>query len=341
MRADPAGGPAVSATCSAQLLNPLLGVLAQRNQPAEWVPEPLRAAGPQDRVPVELLHGTFERAVERLGDATLGLSLGRHLFAGEVGPLDYLVRSAPTPRAALVTAGRYSSLQADRYRVTLEPWRDGSLLRLVDEGSWPRPVAEMAMAGAYALHVGKRLPFVSRLECWLPYPAPLDRRPYEAAFPGATLCFDAPFHAFAFDASYERAPQWGADPALHALLRERFDRVLAEHARSTATAQRVRAAIEGALQTGRDASAVGVSRVLHMSRRTLSRRLQQEGTCFADEFDTVRRALAESYVVRSERPLSEIAYLLGFAHVESFHRAFKRWTGTTPLARRAAGSPPD
>lgn len=66
----------------------------------------------------------------------------------------------------------------------------------------------------------------------------------------------------------------------------------------------------------------------------MSRRLEQEGTSFVEEHDHVRRNLALAYVRESNAPLTEIAFMLGFSHTESFHRAFKRWTGETALALR-------
>jgi AraC-like DNA-binding protein len=329
----------VSALGQARLLGPLLRLVERRGvSPELLVPDELRAAAPDDRVPVEPLHDAFERAAEYFSDPQLGLRLGESLCLGELGPIDYVLRTAPSARDALQAANRYSTLQADGYRVLFERWHGGGLLRLVDETSWPRTVADMSISGAFKLHVSLRAPYLSRLECWFPYAAPRDTSAYERCFAGAKLRFDAPFHAFAFDEAYARAPQPGADAALHSLLRERLEARLRELGQAYTARARVRRALEQLIRQAKPASAVDVARSLRMSRRTLSRRLEQEGTSFAHELDATRRELALSYVGESERTLAEIAFLLGFSHVESFHRAFRRWTGVTPLAHRAAGA---
>jgi AraC-like DNA-binding protein len=87
---------------------------------------------------------------------------------------------------------------------------------------------------------------------------------------------------------------------------------------------------------GSNPSATRTAALLHISHRTLSRKLQQEGTTFKELFDDVRRRAALSYVARRDLGLSEIAFLLGFSEAASFHRAFKRWTGQTPLEYRRA-----
>lgn len=79
-----------------------------------------------------------------------------------------------------------------------------------------------------------------------------------------------------------------------------------------------------------------VAAAMRMSRRTLSRKLELEGTSFIAVADTVRRETALAYVLDRRLALTEVAFLLGFSHVESFHRAFKRWTGETPIAYRSA-----
>jgi AraC-like DNA-binding protein len=75
---------------------------------------------------------------------------------------------------------------------------------------------------------------------------------------------------------------------------------------------------------------------LHVSERSLQRRLDAEGTSFAQLVDEVRRDLALRYVADARIALGEVAYLLGFAEPSPFYRAFKRWTGMTPSAARRA-----
>lgn len=68
-----------------------------------------------------------------------------------------------------------------------------------------------------------------------------------------------------------------------------------------------------------------------MTGRTLQRRLAQEDVTFAELVDEARRHSAERMVSDGQLPLAEISFLLGFQEPSAFHRAFKRWTGKTPL----------
>ena len=79
--------------------------------------------------------------------------------------------------------------------------------------------------------------------------------------------------------------------------------------------------------------------------RTLSRRLADEGTTYADIVDQLRRSLALQYLKDDNMSLSQIAWLLGYEGSTSFNHAFKRWTGRSPSAVRneklVAASTPD
>jgi AraC-like DNA-binding protein len=78
---------------------------------------------------------------------------------------------------------------------------------------------------------------------------------------------------------------------------------------------------------------------LHMSARTLHRRLEQEGTNFRRILSDVRRELALRHLAEGRLAIGEIAFLLGFSEVSAFHRAFKQWTGHAPHAYRASQHP--
>ena len=124
------------------------------------------------------------------------------------------------------------------------------------------------------------------------------------------------------------------DPILHRAICDRADALLASLSEWHALRARVRRFIEREIRNTSAASAAKVAQAFGMTRRTMSRRLEAEGTSFVDELDQARCELGLAYVADSELPLKEIAFLLGFSHVESFHRAFKRWSGQTPYAYR-------
>jgi AraC-like DNA-binding protein len=86
--------------------------------------------------------------------------------------------------------------------------------------------------------------------------------------------------------------------------------------------------------SGEEPQLARVARELGMSVRTLQRRLSAEAARFGDLVDDVRRGVAEEYLSVDGMNLMEIGFLLGFSDPNSFFRAFKRWTGTTPHAYR-------
>ena len=78
-----------------------------------------------------------------------------------------------------------------------------------------------------------------------------------------------------------------------------------------------------------------VAKRLGLSPRTLRRRLAADGSSFSAVAADTRQELARRYVASPDVAITEVAFLLGYSEVSAFHRAFRRWTGSTPAAFRA------
>ena len=89
------------------------------------------------------------------------------------------------------------------------------------------------------------------------------------------------------------------------------------------------------LLAGQRPELADIARELHLSTRTLQRRLTEQGITFQRLLDEARRELARHYLLHSTRELNETAYLLGYEDANSFFRAFHHWEGTTPGHWRA------
>jgi len=95
-----------------------------------------------------------------------------------------------------------------------------------------------------------------------------------------------------------------------------------------------RVLIQGYHGTGKSTHIEQVAARLKMSVRTLSRSLAAAGTSYRAVLDGLRRELSLRHLAGRQFAISEIAFLLGFVELSSFHRAFKRWTGVTPAEYR-------
>ena len=93
--------------------------------------------------------------------------------------------------------------------------------------------------------------------------------------------------------------------------------------------------IRGLLSERADYPAVGaLARELHMSERTLKRKLADHGTTYSAIRDDLRRQRALLLLENRELSIGEIAGRLGYSELPNFTRAFRKWTGHTPAAYR-------
>lgn len=139
--------------------------------------------------------------------------------------------------------------------------------------------------------------------------------------PGA-IRFERPAHRFVFDAETLRLPFASADPVALALTREQCERELDALGFAGSLRQRVGAlALHGG---GGARSLADIAAQLHVSARTLKRRLAELGTSYWQILDAERkrRALALALLRDTTLPLEEIAERLGYSDVANFGRAF-------------------
>jgi len=106
--------------------------------------------------------------------------------------------------------------------------------------------------------------------------------------------------------------------------------------RQDAFVERVQGAIGAALAAG-GVTASDVAGRLAVSEATLRRRLREVGLSYQTLLDEIRYQLAERYLRQTDMDVAEVAFSLGFADPSSFGRAFKRWSGLTPLEFRRGG----
>jgi AraC-like DNA-binding protein len=310
-------------------MRPFVWVLSREPSCPPTLLDRYKLLASSQRVALEDSHALTEEWVRHSGDIYFGLRTGQFFCLGMGGALDYAINSAASVSQGVAIANRYARLFGDLMTAELDSNGNRALVRLANRMAWPRVVADFTMSAWYLNHIRLQLYQAEDLECWFAQPPPPNLAEYERVFAPAKLRFNAPCYGFSFDTDYAEKPLPGTDPALHAA---HCERVQAQHAALFGTRTitvRVRDLLTEQFPNSRP-TAREIARRLHMSRRTLARRLETEGTTFGAQVDDLRQRLAKQYMARPELELSEIAELLGFSHLQAFHRAFKRWTGQTP-----------
>ena len=321
-------------TFSMRLIQPFVDVLRGRIPESNAVD--FGKVDPDARIPVSVALQLLEGAVQLTGDPDLGLKAARFAAQGSYDLLEYTMVSAPSVKEASDVLRRYIQFLNNALDYSLEIHGDLAISRFSSRVPLSRAAADFQLAALYS--GGRRwlpAPPDAHSEVWLTYPEPPDTREHARSFSGAKVRFAAPFDALVYERKYLDLPMPQADPKLHALLRRQLEQVVAELPPAQELRRQVRKLILAELAGG-NPSADHIAARLQMSRRTLTRRLLQQGTSFKGLLEEVRRELAERALISEEVGIAEIAERLGFAEPAAFHRAFKRWTGMTPGQYRAS-----
>jgi AraC-like DNA-binding protein len=197
----------------------------------------------------------------------------------------------------------------------------------------PRHVAEFIVAAWLVVARQATGRHLVPIEASFRHAAPGDLTEHRRFF-GARVRFGGAANGLVLPRRLLDLPLVAAEPGLTAVL-ERHMRTLAERMPTVESlSARVRQIVAGALPEALGEEAV--ARRLRISRRTLQRQLAVEGTSFRAVFDALRRDLATRYLHEREIGVAEVAFLLGFSEASAFHRAFRRWCGTTPASFRGS-----
>lgn len=263
----------------------------------------------------------------------LGLVLGSTASLSTLGLLGLMMKYAPTVGTALDVMVRHFRLQDRMAVLGLTVEGDVACLSYAVDGP-DAPAVEHILDGALA--VGYRLLQGLCGEGFTPEEVRLARRrpsdpaPWHQTF-RAPVRFNAEISAIVFPAKWLALANPHSDPALMRVLEERARQL--EQEDSLLFSDQVRRAIRPLLLSQK-CSATSTAEFFRIGKRTLNRRLSEEGTDFRTLMDEVRFDVARHLLRSTEISLSEIALVLGYAEASAFTRAFRRWTGRSPRAWR-------
>jgi AraC-like DNA-binding protein len=288
---------------------------------------------PNVRIPSQSLQKLLRLAEKRCGDPVFGLTLAQYVHPTTFYSLGIAMYSSATlgeymerlvKYYRLVTTNDYmsASVEGGEYCLRAVPQPDMALIPIRVDGAMAVIVRVIRMA--------LRENFTPlRVNLARPHPVGLEQK-YSEYF-ACPVVFDTPYSAIyiAEDALAETLPS--ANPELTRLYEQLTIDYLAKIDRADFPG-RVYKELTRLLPTGVSGKEQ-VAQALNMSTRTLYNKLEGAGTTFREVLDDTRRGLAEEYI-RQNLPIYEIAYLIGFSDTANFSRAFKKWTGQSPMEYR-------
>ena len=283
-----------------------------------------------DRVPYVLIRQMYLAAQEVSGQHGIGLRVAEQVRPETWEMLGYVIRSSGTLGDALLRAGRYMRLVSDATELGLHV--EGERALLLCRTSYAKlalpEVTEFILAAIATF--GRHLSGVDLIpiEVRFAHAAPADTALHARVF-RAPIRFRSPHDGLVLDAALLNLPIESRDPLLCELLERQVEHVIATLPEPRRFTRAVQDALETAIVDGNPA-ANRIAARLGVHAKTLARRLRSEGTSHRRLLESVRRELAERYLTVSDKTVSEVAFLLGYADPSAFHKAFRRWTGTAP-----------
>lgn len=318
---------------TAIFLGPLAALLRHQGEDAAAIfarhgIELAATRAPETRVPVAATHALLSDCVTRLDDPSLGINMARHGEYGSFGALGLALAAGGDLYSVLHRIVRFHRLISDVVNSSLEQHDDSLRITLSASGAHqPHPQAMLFVLAMIVRMVRIRLP-----ECG--NPLSVMTPPLAAAEQQAIARYCRCRHetgsgfGVAFARQAARSELAASDAQLAALLDAALAQRLADIERGSLS-MRLSLWIEERLPEGEPTLTDAASR-LCMSPRSLQRRLKEEQLTWQQLIERTRRVLVERHLRAPGMSITQLAFLLGFADVSSFSRAFRKWYGVSP-----------
>ena len=332
--------PAFEPYLTARAVLPMVGGLEVLGHPASRI---LTAAGierarlgdPDVQLPQRAVSALWTHALAATKDDCLGIHLAEAAPIASFEVHAHAILSSPTLRDAYRRACRYQRLIHEVNDLTLQEGdREGVLRHALPGGR-----AAARHTAEFLATVWVRLGRLVTATEWAPnlvcfaHDAPADTSEHARVF-AAPLRFSSRGTALHVPNALLDSVNPRADPSLGVVLDKYAESLLGKLPRRTTLSQRLHAWVLGTLSDGEPSSSAA-ARALNLSVRSLHRGLSAEGTTFRALLAQIRDQRARELLADPRCNISEVGFLLGFAELSSFYRAFKRRTGTTPAEFRA------
>ncbi len=328
-------------------LGSVAGLIATTLHACGCDPEPLfvaagldlsRATDPHARFPMMRMQKLWKLAVEASGDPCLGLTAARMFQPALLHGLGLAWLVSDTLLDAFGRLVRYARLINSALDFRMEEQPDSVYLVTVLPETLPPDfqyaAIDLGMASFLRMcQITAGHPILPR-STTLQRPTPPCPAQFEDVF-GASIEYGAPVNRLCFDRDLLTRHLASANPELARINDQVVMDYLARFDRDS-IAMQVRSKIIHQLPDGIPKQEV-IADTLHVSLRSLQRKLKEEDTSFRDLLEDTRQQLALQYLRDTRRSIGEITYLLGFSEPSNFTRAFKRWTGKSPVQYRMTG----
>jgi len=286
--------------------------------------EPYR--DPDARIPVDLLEQVWQEAERLTGNPCIGFEVGMELKASNFHAVGYACLGSASLREALERMVRYQRL--------LSTAADAALERLGE-------TTVFLVHGGKLTHRGLDAFFCALLQIcrdvshadFAPLQVQMVREVPTCAdqvadFMKCEITYGADDNTIVFSSATLDEPLPRTNPAMALASEQVAQQYLARMDKSD-TVSNARRLLISHLPDG-EPSRRRLAEALHMSERTLARRLSEAEYTFTALVDEIRQHLATDYLRQSHFSVTDVAFLLGFSDQSNFARAFKRWTGKSP-----------
>ena len=278
----------------------------------------------------------LEVATHLVGDPCLALRLGQMIGIASYGSFGFALMSCANLRESLQLLLRYGQVLFQP-SWTAREYEGGLLLRAditLNTSARQRLVTELAFSNIAAVGrslYGKQVERAEGVEVHLNYSRPAHVACYKKAI-NVPVTFDCEHSQLLLPSAVLDTPVKTANRSEHVVFHQQCEEIL----RGLSSVEKTTADVRQCLiqSAGDFLDIAQVAESMHVSERTLRRRLAAESTTFRATAEEVRDLLAREYLIETDLTIADIAHLLGYSETVNFRRAFVRWNGVTPGAYR-------